>query len=359
MDTKCLNINLDKSVFVLLGRKDIKLKTQKEIARIPLTYEGNVLKQKTRDKWLGEQIDAGGESSSIKATINARKPRIMTSILEITSIIEETRMNRIGGLQCGLDLWEIAVIPSLLYNSNCWSSLTEEEINNCENIQLYFLRSILAVPKSTPKPSLVHQWNSLLMKTRILKNILNLAKHIATLPNTSLANEIFNEQLVNKWPGLIKDAEKAARLFEIDFDLIVNRDISKISFKRYVKKQARIFNNKTLKDSMTTYKKLDQIINENPAEVKYFRNEPVFSGRQIFRFKTEMYEAKLNFKRKYNNNNNFLCDSCQSQQDQNSHVLYCESYKDLRAGKNLQSDRDLGMYLQQVLQIRTQLRLTR
>ena len=70
-----------------------------------------------------------------------------------------------------------------------------------------------------------------------------------------------------------------------------------------------------------------------------------------------MYEAKLNFKQKYLNN--YLCDSCQTHQDENSHVLHCESYKDLRSGKDLGSDHDLGQYLQQVLLIRSRLKLTR
>ena len=357
MNNKLLEINLDKSVFVILGRKDVKSKIQKEINNLPLSFKGNMLQQKKNDKWLGDLIDTEGENSSVISTINERKLRIMTSIIEITSIIEETRINRIGGLQCGLDLWEVAVVPSLLNNSNSWTSLSKEVFNQCESIQLNFLRSLLSVPKSTPKPALLHQSNTMLMKTRISKNILNFMKHIVSLPESALAKQVFQEQLENNWPGLVDEAKEAAKLLQVSFNDVLNEDISKDSFKRMVKKKAKIYNASALKEQMSSYKKLNQIINENPEEVKYFMTEPVFSARQIFRHKCEMFEAKMNFKQKYKNN--YKCDSCQSEVDENTHVLHCESYKDLRVGMDLQSDTNLGQYLQKVLLIRTRLKLTR
>ena len=83
-------------------------------------------------------------------------------------------------------------------------------------------------------------------------------------------------------------------------------------------------------------------------------------ARVVFRFRAEIYDAKLNFKNnKAYKEERYLCDSCQSEVDENTHVLYCPSYRQLREDKDLQNDRDLAMYLQRVLAIRTRLRLTR
>ena len=55
----------------------------------------------------------------------------------------------------------------------------------------------------------------------------------------------------------------------------------------------------------------------------------------------------------------YLCDSCMSQIDENTHVLYCPSYSMLRENKNLNDDTHLAQYLQKVLDIRMKLRLER
>ena len=68
----------------------------------------------------------------------------------------------------------------------------------------------------------------------------------------------------------------------------------------------------------------------------------------------------MNFKNKPKyKKEQFLCDSCMSEVDENTHVLYCPSYSALREGKNLNDDNHLANYLQQVLEIRMKLRLDR
>ena len=66
------------------------------------------------------------------------------------------------------------------------------------------------------------------------------------------------------------------------------------------------------------------------------------------------FKGKPEYKRE-----NYMCDSCESAIDHNSHVLYCPSYAALRQDKDLNSDSDLADYLQNVLEIRTELRLNR
>ena len=73
-----------------------------------------------------------------------------------------------------------------------------------------------------------------------------------------------------------------------------------------------------------------------------------------------MFEAKINFKQKSEyKKEKYLCDSCESEIDENTHVLFCPSYSDLREEKNLHNDAHLAEYLQKVLEIRTKLRLNR
>ena len=49
-----------------------------------------------------------------------------------------------------------------------------------------------------------------------------------------------------------------------------------------------------------------------------------------------MVDAKRNFKNKKEYEiTNWLCDSCESKIDSNSHIIWCESYGELREGKDL------------------------
>ena len=92
----------------------------------------------------------------------------------------------------------------------------------------------------------------------------------------------------------------------------------------------------------------------------YVKQEYIQNGRTLFRWRSDMFEAKTSFKNKAAyKDEKYLCDSCESEVNQNVHVLYCEAYKDLREGRKLDSDRDLANYLQQVFLIRSRLRLQR
>ena len=100
----------------------------------------------------------------------------------------------------------------------------------------------------------------------------------------------------------------------------------------------------------------DEIVKGN----EYFFTENLQNVRTIFRFRMELFEAKLNFKNKHEYKSEmYLCDSCESETDENTHVLFCQAYKSLREGKDLNSDTDLSDYLRNVLQIRSELRLNR
>ena len=123
MKSKQLDINVEKSVMLLFCNKKRRNEITKEIKENPLTYNGIDIELKTQEKWLGEMISS--DDDHITATIIARKGRIINAIHEVIAILEDTRMQRIGGVQCGLDLWEICIIPSLLSNSGTWSGLKD------------------------------------------------------------------------------------------------------------------------------------------------------------------------------------------------------------------------------------------
>ena len=94
----------------------------------------------------------------------------------------------------------------------------------------------------------------------------------------------------------------------------------------------------------------------------YFFKENLLNARTLFRYRVDLFECKMNFKnkREYKNDEKLLCDSCESESEESTtHILFCPAYSLIRENKQLNNDTHLAEYLQQVLEIRTRLRLNR
>jgi len=73
-----------------------------------------------------------------------------------------------------------------------------------------------------------------------------------------------------------------------------------------------------------------------------------------------MLDVKFNYKNdpKYRAKL-WVCDSCESAIDTQSHILWCPSYAELREDKSLNNDNDLIEYLINVFKIRDKLKLNK
>ena len=87
----------------------------------------------------------------------------------------------------------------------------------------------------------------------------------------------------------------------------------------------------------------------------------VEDARTNFSIRSFMYRAKFNYRSDPKNSDDlWKCSSCMSGHiESQSHILYCEAYSELRAGKDLKSDEDLVQYMKNVLIIREKLNLNK
>ena len=67
-------------------------------------------------------------------------------------------MHSLGGIKAGIDIFNLAILPKLIYNSDTWTEMNDKAIKRLENLQNTFLRCIFSVPTSTPKAAL--NWDS-------------------------------------------------------------------------------------------------------------------------------------------------------------------------------------------------------
>ena len=247
----------------------------------------------------------------------------------------------------------------MLNSAETWSACDAKIFKTLDDFQCKLWRGLLAVPKSCPLPALTYESNSMLMKYKVYSRIVNFVKHMHSQDeNLSLCKQIMNEQIVNEWPGLVKVAVSICD--ELKVPGLLDSQINKNQFKASVKKACSRLNNEDLISQISTYKKMSAIQNEIQKGNGYFFAEALQTARNVFRFRVDLFEAKYNYKNKPEyKNEKYMCDSCMSQIDINTHVLHCPAYASLRENRNLNNDKQLAQYLQQVLEIRMKLRLDR
>ena len=67
-------------------------------------------------------------AESVAATVDKRRGLVIRSIFEIRTVIDDCRSHVAGGLTSGLDIWEMAVIPMLTNNAECWQDVSNKTI---------------------------------------------------------------------------------------------------------------------------------------------------------------------------------------------------------------------------------------
>ena len=352
METKLLDFNLDKSCVIVMGSEKRKGEIEEQLKENPLKLCGQKMKYVLKEKYLGDFLSSGGLSDSVQATILKRKGQVVTSILEAKAVIEDCRSNIVGGITAGLEIWELAILPFLLNNSDTWVEISKSTIDTLDDLQYMFYRYLLATPRTCPIPALLWETGGLLMEHRIAQKKLLFYFHLLNLPTNSLAYEIAAMQTTMSYPGLMMECAELMEKYEIT-DV---KKYTKIQWKRLVKKKVVDQNRADILDNVkSNYKKLDHEVlrEENCDQKEYLTTLNLPDARLKFALRAKMTKCvQMNYKGepKYIKNG-WKCQDCDVP-DTQDHIIRCPCYKELRVGKNLSSDKDLVEYFRRVIQIR-------
>ena len=209
---------------------------------------------------------------------------------------------------------------------------------------------VLDVPASTPKTALLWETGSLLMSTRVMQRKLNLINFIKKLDPESLSKQVFQEQRKHGWPGPVKESDKICST--LNLPSIANDDVSRREIEQACKEKTE----KDLKEKMKKSSKLKDKIEERFEQKEYFKNIKIHEARTMFRARSKMLNCKMN----YSSDPKFmkelwLCDSCERAIDQQSHVMICSAYSNLREGRDINNDEDVAWYRAEVMKIRNKM----
>ena len=95
-ETKLLDFNMDKSCLIAIGRKKARTALEKKLIENPPQLYGRDMKQVKAEKYLGDQISST-LAESVAATVTKRSGRVLQSIFEIRTVLDDCRSHVTGG----------------------------------------------------------------------------------------------------------------------------------------------------------------------------------------------------------------------------------------------------------------------
>ena len=353
---KGLEAHPDKTCFIVCGSKKYKEKAEQDLMRNPLKFGQFLVKQKEYDKYLGQVLHGGGLEQSAEATVQERSGRIRGATMEIKTIVEEFQMQAIGGMMAAWELWERAIIPSLLSGAGTWFGGKEctDAIKLCDQLQNFYWRVMLRVPESCPKIALRCETRMTGMKWRIWQEKILLLMRIKNQDEGSLCRQVYEEGRAKGWPGLGKEVTEICRQLGIP-------DVNSCCItKDAVKKAIYDHHYMDLKKELEGSQKLQEVKNENFREVQeYFKDKSIENSRMAFKVRCKMVpDIPGNFSSKYKKQGEqgLVCTYCQEGEIMSqSHCLECPAWEDLREGLELSKISDMVKFFRNLLKERAKL----
>ena len=240
-----------------------------------------------------------GLAASAKATVKKSCGKYFSAIMEISSILQDFRIDSVGGIKAGLAIYELALVPSLLNNADTWVDISKETVNRLESMQNTMFRYLIAVLNSTPQPILRFELGHLSMKEKNHIKKLCLLYYLRSLPAESLGNEFYEMQVKYSFPGLISECRKLIKYYILEDIIDGNVVLSKQVWKKRVKNAVRIKSEELLKKEFNNYSKLKNL--DSPKEefkVKDYVKDmmTIRNARTMFKIRSHMTDVKFNQK---------------------------------------------------------------
>ena len=347
-----LSFHEEKSCYILMGSKTQREEMRKEIEIKPLRCGSFETKEKETDKWLGFWLHCDGLSASVAKTVEEREKKVKGALFEAVALVEDYRAVRISGFQTAIDLWELAILPSLLHGCEVWTDISKETEKKLEDLQVFYLSLVLQVGPGTPRVGLLAQTGLMSIKYRIWVEKTMMILHLRGLEESSMASRIWKEQRTWGWPGLCREVTEICEALEVmDTNDMEFEEKEKKHIRKTITRACREKDEKELKANMG--KKCEGMKDEDCEIKPYLKDLTLYEARELFKIKTNMNKIRGNYKNMSEHKAaRWLCVGCQLEVEVNSHILSCKFYEDDQAGLELDTDRGLVEFFRRVMKKR-------
>ena len=312
---KCQTLKVDKWEEFEIRNEETGIDEIEDVCK-----EKEIMEEKTEEKYLGDVISTDGRNiKNVKARV-AKGKGIVNRIVTI-----------LDGIPFGKFYFEIAAIlrnsllvSSMLFNTEAWYNVTKPELELLETVDLQFLRSVLKVPKSTPKEILYLEMGCVPFRDLIRKRRISFLHYILNENQNSMLYKFLMCQMKNQKPkDWISQVIKDLKDLKIDLEVEDLKKMKKSKLKRMLNKtvEEKAFEelqHKKEGHSKVMNLKYSTLKMQNYLKANDINQEEVL---MIFKMRSRMADVKTNFR---NKNETLECDLCNNENESQRHVLECE-----------------------------------
>ena len=295
-----------------------------------LKIHGEAMKESNKEKYLGDQISSSGK---IKATIEDRTAKGYGIVSDILAILDEIPLGSYR-LDMGLKLRQAKLINGILFSSEAWHGLCEDDIKALERVDEALLRALIQAHPKIPLEFLYLETGAVRIKHIISSRRMIYLQTLLKRDDEEITKRILREQERNPCAGdyimLVKDDFTRLEMV-YDENYIIR---SGTRYKEHVKQRNREFAFKELKNIQIKHSKVKDIKYETYEAQPYIHNS-LFSNDEIcllaaLRSHT-VRGIRSNFKNLYKPNLScpLKCQPAGSPQleDSQEHLLSCSKLK--------------------------------
>ena len=146
-----LSCHPSKTCYVIFGSQGYISKVKEQVAKEPIMLGDQITKPSKAEVYLGDVLAEGSSlAASTEASVARNMARCKGAMFEVHSIMEDFRIQAIGGMAGAWDLWEAGICASLLANCSTWVKMSPETVKSLNQFQNQYLRMIYSCPPSTP-----------------------------------------------------------------------------------------------------------------------------------------------------------------------------------------------------------------
>merc|ERR1712128_109211 len=151
LESKQLRANTSKSKFVIIGTESSRTDMLKDAASNPVMMGETVIENSDCEKYLSDMIHENGCAASIAATIKARKKGALEATHNIISDLNHPALRGHRIAEVAVTEYASKVTSKLISNCESWIDLTEDHIDDLQNMQDNFFKNVFHVrPEGTP-----------------------------------------------------------------------------------------------------------------------------------------------------------------------------------------------------------------
>ena len=171
------------------------------------------------------------------------------------------------------------------------------------------------------------------MVLRVWTEKIMLVRHVRGLGADTLAHQVYQEQRVNKWPGLARETAVICEKLGIQDCNTVNLENWTVKqYRRMITESCKVLDEKRIREASSLLSKCQRVSSEKYGRKDYMKYKTIFSVRQHFYSRFGMQPFAGNYKNSKQFQGSDLKCKCGLEIEEESHLMggMCPVYGDLR-----------------------------